>query len=69
MSKEGSFLVYCVECYRQAKGLSGSAVSALFDCYGLYDYITRYFESLHTTGDAYIIADIDNFIRNHQRAA
>ena len=63
MSREGKFLVFCMECYRAEKGLSGLEVSVLFAKYGVYDYVTRYFDSLHTTGVKYIIADIDDYIR------
>ena len=64
MSDEGKFLVFCMECYRAAKGMSGREVSAIFDKYGLYDYVMRYFDSLHTTGVNYIVADLDSTIAN-----
>lgn len=64
MSKEGKFLVFCLECYRAEKGLTGREVSALFTKYGVYDYVMRYFDSLHTTAVNYIVADIADFIRN-----
>jgi len=67
MSKEGKFLIFCMECYRAEKGMSGREVSALFAKYGLYDYVTRYFDSLHTTGVKYIVADIDDYI--HRQVA
>lgn len=62
MSKEAKFLVYCMERYRHFKGLSGLEVAELFEKYGIYDYITKYFEALHTMGDDYIIKDIDDYI-------
>ena len=62
MSKESKFLVYCMERYRHFEGLSGSEVAELFEKYGIYDYITKYFEALHTMGDDYIIQDIDDYI-------
>ena len=65
MSKEGKFLVFCMECYRAEKGLSGREVSQLFSKHGVYDYVMRYFESLHTTGVKYIVEDIDAYIGNH----
>ena len=40
-----------MERYRYFKGLSGADVAKTFDEYGIYRYITRYFESLHTMGD------------------
>ena len=50
MSKESKFLIYCIERYRHFKGLSGSEVAETFEEYGIYEYITKYFESLHTLG-------------------
>ncbi len=62
MSKEGNFLVYCIERYRYAKNLSGAEISELFDKYNVYDYIVNFFESLHTMGENLIIQDIDDYI-------
>ena len=62
MSKESSFLIYCMERYRYFKGLSGTDVAKTFDKYDIYGYITRYFEALHTMGDQYIVQDIDDYI-------
>lgn len=50
MSKESNFLIYCMERYRHFKGLSGADVAKTFEEYGIYGYITKYFESLHTMG-------------------
>lgn len=66
MSKEGKFLVFCLECCRAAKGMLGRVVSEFFSKYGLFDYVVRYFESLHTTGVNYIIADLDSYVATHQ---
>ena len=62
MSEEGKFLVFCMECYRAEKGISGREVSELFVKYGVSDYVMRYFDSLHTTGVKYIVSDIANYI-------
>lgn len=62
MSKQGDFLIYCVEIYKNAKKLSGKQVEALFTKYHIWNYLYDYFESLHTVGPLYIIADIDDFI-------
>lgn len=64
MSDEGKFLVFCMECYRAEKGLSGREVSELFAKYGVSDYVMRYFDSLHTTGVKYIVSDISDYIRS-----
>ena len=62
MSKESDFLIYCMERYRYFKGISGSEVSKIFEKYGIYEYIIKYYESLHTMGDHYIMQDIDDYI-------
>lgn len=64
MSDEGKFLVFCMECYRAEKGLTGREVSELFAKFGVSDYVMRYFDSLHTTGVKYIVADIADYIRS-----
>ena len=68
MSKESNFLIYCMERYRHFKGLSGAEVAKTFDKYGIYNYITKYFEALHTMGDNYIVGDIDDFIASTVKA-
>lgn len=65
MSKEGKFLVFCLECYRAAKGMLGREVSEFFSKYGLFDYVMCYFESLHTTSVNYIVADLDSYVGTH----
>ncbi len=66
MSKEGNFLVYCMEQYKSAKQLNGKQVSDLFRQYNVFDYIVSCFEALHTTGTNYIVEDIDLFIEARQ---
>ncbi|MBD5484520.1 MAG: DUF3791 domain-containing protein [Lachnospiraceae bacterium] len=62
MSREGDFLIYCIEQYKSAKGLNGIQVSELFSKYKVWEYIYSCFEALHTTGEKYIIEDIDLYI-------
>lgn len=62
MRKEANFLIYCMERYRYFKRMSGAEVAKTFDEYGIYGYITKYFEALHTMGDHCIVQDIDEYI-------
>ncbi len=66
MSREGKFLVHCLESYRLAKGMSGAAVAGLFAETGLFDYVMRHFESLHVNGDRYLVEDFDDYVRNRR---
>ncbi len=62
MSKEGNFTIYCTERYKTEKNLTGKEVSNLFTRYRVWEYIYSCYEALHTTGDKYIIGDIDLYI-------
>ena len=66
MSREGKFLVYCLEMYRAEKNMTGKQVIDLFKRYGVIDYIISCYEALHTTGTNYIVEDIDLFIEARQ---
>jgi hypothetical protein len=66
MSKEGKFLIFCLEIYKVAKQLTGKQVIELFSTYGITDYILSCFEALHTTSTQYIVEDIDLFVEARQ---
>ncbi len=68
MSKTLKFKTYCIEAYKQAKGLTGKEVQALFQKYNVLDYISEFYELLHSTSESYIIDDIDIYIKARQSA-
>ena len=62
MDKILAFKVFCLESYKFAHGLSGSAAHEIFIKYKVFDYITSCYDVLHSTGRLYIVNDIDDFI-------
>jgi len=66
MDEKTNFIVYCIEEYKHAKGISGKAVIELFNHYRVIDYIRDYYEALHTTGRQYIVDDISMYIEARQ---
>ena len=62
MSKESTFIIYCLERYRFAKSMSGKTVVELFAAKKVFDYLSRFFESLHVIGETLIIQEIDDYI-------
>jgi len=56
------FKAFCLERYKHAHNLKGSETLRLFKQYGVMDYIGSFYDVLHTFGDRYIVADIDEFI-------
>ena len=63
MSKTLEFKAFCFEAYRAEKKLTGRETMELFKRYGILDYLGDCFDVLHTTGRAYIVEDIDEFIQ------
>ena len=41
MTKQGDFLIYCVETYKNAKHLTGKQVAELFTRYRVWDYYDK----------------------------
>lgn len=66
MSKEMDFTVFCIENYKSSKSLTGKQTVELFQKYGVFDYLREFYDVLHTTGDRYIVDDIDRFITVRQ---
>ena len=60
------FLSFCVEAYKMRHDMSGEAVLNLFDEKGVTQYLMEYYDVLHTQGEKWIVADIDEFIQKHQ---
>lgn len=60
------FYVYCIERYASGHSLSSLQAMALFDRYGVDDYILDNFDLLHTQDIAYVVDDIERFIRRRK---
>lgn len=64
MSKELPFIIFCIEEYKNQKGMTGKDVITLFNKYSVCEYIKDFYEALHTTGTKYIVNDIDLYIES-----
>lgn len=66
MTKEAKdialFVAFCIEEYGAAKGMSGEQVLDLFSKYGLVDYLSEFYDVLHTQGRQWLIEEIDEYI-------
>lgn len=56
------FVAFCIEEYGAAQKMSGEQVLDLFSKYGLVDYLSEFYEVLHTQGRQWLIEEIDEFI-------
>jgi len=59
------FLAYCIEIYKDERGMSGKEAYNYLRKTGAIDFITKCWEGLHMTGPLYIIDSIDEYIKNH----
>lgn len=69
MSKEMRFLVFAIEYYRQAKGLTGPEVAALFREKGLSQYVLDNYFLYHIESPDLMVADIDRYVEMGERPA
>lgn len=56
------FLSFCIEQYKNAKGIDGAEAMKTFIEYRVLDYLTEHFEILHTQSHQWILEDINEFI-------
>ena len=68
MSRQGDFLIDCVETDKNARHLTGKQVAELCTRYHGWEYVYSCFEALHTTGANYIVEDIDLYIEARKPA-
>lgn len=68
-TKIAEFIAFCIEAYAKAKGLSGADVCALFNQYGALEYLERGYGVLHTMGEAWLVADLDDYLKKRNHSA
>lgn len=56
------FLSFCIEQYKEAKGLDGAEAMRTLDRYGALDYLADHYEPLHTQSRQWLLAEIDEYI-------
>jgi len=48
--------------------MDGVSVLDIFNKYGVFDYLESFYDVLHSTGQQYIVEDIDLFMKARQPA-
>lgn len=56
------FISFCIEQYKNEKGLTGAEAMFQLDEYGVLDYLYEHYEVLHTQSKQWLLADIDEYI-------
>lgn len=66
MDKNIEFTVFCLESYKQAHHLTGKDAFKVFNDNNVFEYIKSVYDVLHSTGQDYIVEDIDIFISSRK---
>ena len=66
MDKNIDFTVFCIESYKNAHHLTGKVALKVFNDNKVFDYINSFYDVLHSTGQGYIVEDIDLYINSIQ---
>jgi len=61
------FKVFCLERYKSAHKMKGGDAFRLFREFGVLEYLSSFYDVLHTFGERYIVSDIDDFIENKKK--
>lgn len=60
------FVAFCIEIYKNAKGMAGGDVSHLFTETGLTDFLVDNFQSIHTQSPQWILDEIKEYLSTHK---
>lgn len=64
MNRSIDFTVFCLESYKQSHDITGKAALKIFNDNKVFDYIKSFYDVLHSTGQDYIVEDIDIYINS-----
>ena len=60
------FISFCIEQYKNNKGISGAEAMTLLSETGVLEYLSEHWEILHTQTRQWILEDIEEFIRTRK---
>ena len=56
------FVSFCIEMYAKKHKQSGADVVVLFENNGVFEYLEKAYDMLHTQGENYIVCEIEEFL-------
>ena len=57
------FSIFCLEAYKNEKKLTGKEVLSEFRQYNVFDFLTNFYDILHSQSMKYIVDEINKFIK------
>ena len=62
-AKIAEFVAFCIEMYAKARHISGAAAASMFEKFGAIGYLVRGYEVLHTMGEEWLVADVEDYLK------
>lgn len=60
------FVAFCIEQYKNTKGMEGAEVASLFFSIGVSTYLAENFDVLHTQSRQWLMEEIDDLIERRK---
>ncbi|MDR1158014.1 MAG: DUF3791 domain-containing protein [Oscillospiraceae bacterium] len=61
------FVMYCIETYKAHNGIDGKQAYVALKTADAIRFVDKNYESLHTFGDAEIVRNIDEYLKNRRQ--
>lgn len=63
MAHTTRFVVFCLEAYKRAEGLSGRQSAELFVSHGVTGYLREGYDVLHSLGESALVEDVRKYLQ------
>ena len=67
-AKVVEFISFCIEMFAKVKNLSGDRVASIFESCGAIDYLDSGYDILHTQGEGWLVAEMEEFLKERKVA-
>lgn len=68
LTKTLEFKIFCFEAYKARHGLKGVQTLEEFERFGVFEYLTEFYDVPRAFGKEYLVDDIDRFIEKRRTA-
>ena len=66
MNPTQTFIIFCLEAYKNNKKMKGKDALSEFKKYRVFDFLSDFYDILHTKSMKYIVDEINEFIKNRK---
>ena len=61
------FISFCIEQYKNEHAMTGAQAMRCFDEYGVLEYLSMNYETMHTQSRQWILEDLNDFIKSRRK--